>query len=118
MGRRARVQWRADAVADAVRDQVMRNADRAGDMLAGKIRGAAPRSAGGGHMPGGGHAADSATHQVTEITEGVRVSVGFPADAFYMAFLEDGTSRQAAQPTVRPVVLESKAEVLGVIAGG
>lgn len=92
--------------------QVARNADDVGRLIVARIRARAPRSAGGGNMPGGGHAADSATHAVDVTPDGVRLTVGFPPEAFYMAFLEEGTSRIAAQPSVRPAVLESKADIV------
>lgn len=95
----------------------MANAERVGAMLADRIAARTPRSSGAGHMPGGGHAADSATHIVSKIAEGVRISVGFPEDAFYMGFREQGTSHQAAQPVVRPTVLESKNDIIAGIAG-
>lgn len=103
----------------ALEARVRRNADDVGGMLAARIRARAPRSDGAGNMPGGGHAADTATHSVSAPAPGVvRLKVGFPAEAFYMAFLEDGTARVAAQPSVRPVVLEGKGDIVRGIGRG
>lgn len=114
----ARTTWRTAAVMAAAEAQVRRNANTVGAMLASRIRARGVRSAGSGHMPGGGHAADSATHEVTSTADGVRLTVGFPPDAWYMGLLEDGTSRIAAQPSVRPAVLESKGDVVRGIGAG
>lgn len=112
---RVRSTWRTAAVMAAVETQVRRNADTVGDMVAGRIRDRAPRSV-EGYMAGGGHAADTATYAVSSIPDGVRLTVGFPDEAFYMGLQEDGTSRTPAQPSVRPAVLESKADIVRGLA--
>lgn len=114
---RARVRWNAAKVVAAADAEVTTNADRVGATLARRMRSRAPRSAGSGNLPGGGHAADTATHAVThEAGDIVRLRVGFSRRAWYMHLLEDGTDRQPARPTVRPVVLESKGEIVSGIA--
>lgn len=115
---RAKVTWRADEVVAEIEAQLLRNADKAGADLADKISSRTPRSAGAGHLPGGGHAADAVTYEVTKIPEGVRLSVGYEKRAFYRVFAEVGTSRQAASPVVLPTVLESKDSVISTLCEG
>ncbi|TFV83158.1 hypothetical protein [Blastococcus sp. CT_GayMR16] len=115
---RVRSTWRTGEVMAAIEARVRRNADDVGEMLAGRIRSRAPRSSGGGNLPGGGHAADTATRKVTSLPDIVRLTVGFPPEAWYMGLIEDGTSRIAAQPSVRPAVLESKADIVRGMAVG
>lgn len=115
---RVRSDWDEDRVVDEVEAQLLRNAESAGEDLAQKISGRTPRSAGSGHLPGGGHAADAVGYEVSKIPGGVRLRVGYQARAFYMMFKERGTSRQAASPSVLPTVLESRRTILQKLARG
>ena len=115
---RAKVTWRAEAVAEEIEAKLLRNGEAVGEALAERISARTPRSSGPGHLPGGGHAADAVRYEVTRIPGGVRISVGFERRAFYIVFREVGTSRQAASPTVLPTVLESKDLILGTLTRG
>jgi hypothetical protein len=115
---RARSDWNEDRVVDEIEQHLVRNAEGAGQDLVQKISGRTPRSAGAGHLPGGGHAADAVGYEVSKIPEGVRLRVGYQKRAFYKLFSELGTSRQAASPTVVPTVLESKQAIVSKLARG
>lgn len=114
---RARVEWHGEQFLRALGQHLEGRADAIGQLVTDDMRSRAPRAAGPGHMPGGGHAADSIAYEVTTEPDLIRIRSGAPDGAFYLLFAEEGTSHQPATPWARPAVFENGPAILRTLGG-